>query len=261
MKKLSLIVPTYKQEKTIKKNMELILQSIKKAGFDFEIIVVVDGLIDNSKKEAQKVRDPHIKVYQLENNHGKGYAIRYGMARSRGDLVAFIDGGLEINPDGLLTLINLLEKNKADIVIGSKRHPESKVTYPPLRRVLSFGYQMLVFILFGLNVRDTQVGLKLFKRQVLEDVLPRLLVKRYAVDIEMLAVANYLGFNKIIEAPVELKYDFTSITTAASFTTIRKMLIDTLAVFYRLRIRHYYNTGNKRKWVYDKDLDLKINVG
>lgn len=261
MKKLSLIVPTYKQETIIKKNIIRILDSLEKGDFDFEVIVVVDGSPDNSFKEAKKIKDPRLKVYKLEKNHGKGYAIRYGMARSNGDLIAFIDGGLEINPDGIKNLISILEKNKADIVIGSKRHPDSKVTYPPLRRVLSFGYQVLVFFLFGLTIKDTQVGLKLFKRKVLEDVLPRLLVKHFAFDIEMLAVASHLGFKKINEAPVELKYDFTSITTAASLPTIRRMLIDTFAVFYRLKLRRYYDTGNKRKWVYDKDLDLKINVG
>lgn len=258
---ISIILPVYKQEKTIKQNIIEIIQSLKKANIEFELIAVVDGKVDDSYNIIKKLNYPSVKAFQLEINHGKGYAIRYGIARSRSQLVGFIDAGGELDPGSLINLINMLKEKKADIVIGSKRHSGSKVNYPPLRRFLSFGYQTLVYILFGLHIRDTQVGLKVFRRKVLEDVMPRLLVKRYAFDIEILAVANYLGYKKIIEAPIILNYDFKSLTSAASLSVIRNMLTDTVAVFYRLRIRHYYDTGNQRKWVYDKDLDFKVNVG
>ncbi len=261
IKLISVIVPVYRQEKTIKKDLERILVSLKQIGVAFELLCIVDGKLDDSFREIRKIKEPNLKSFQLEKNHGKGYAIRYGMARSRGDAVAFLDAGMEIHPEGLQTSIQIFEDEDADVVIGSKRHENSQVTYPPIRRFLSFGYQTLVFFLFGLNVKDTQVGLKLFKRKVLEDVLPRLLVKRYAFDIEILSVANHLGYKKIAEAPIELHYNFGQITSAASLKVIRNMLIDTLAVFYRLKLRGYYNNGNRRKWVYDKDLDFKINVG
>ena len=123
---------------------------------------------------------------------------------------------------------------------------------------------MLVRILFGLNIKDTQVGLKFFRRAVLEKTLPRLLVKAFAFDIEMLAVANYLGFKKIYEAPVEIKMQFggaSSVTSKGFFKTLLHMLRDTLAVFYRLRILRYYSDKNQRKWKYDPDLDFRVNVG
>lgn len=260
-KLLSVIVPIYKQEKTLRRDLTAILKALEKAQLNYELIGVVDGKADQSFKAAGRIKNPKLRVYQLEKNHGKGYAIRYGMARSTGDLISFIDAGGEIDAEGIHGLYQQFVKKKADIIIGSKRHPESQVQYPPLRRVLSVGYQTLVFFLFGLRVRDTQVGLKLFRRGVLEDVLPRLLVKRYAFDIEILAVASHLGYKKIFEAPIVLKYNFTSYTTAASWSTIRNMLIDTLAVFYRLRIQQYYENANKRRWVYDKDLDFRVNIG
>ena len=121
---------------------------------------------------------------------------------------------------------------------------------------------MLIKFLFGLSLRDTQVGLKLYRRGVLEDVLPRLLVKRFAFDIEILAVAHYLGYTKIYEGPIEL--DFSGASTITSFTLWKEVfsvLRDTLAVFYRLRILHYYDTSNKRRWVFDPELNFRINVG
>jgi glycosyltransferase involved in cell wall biosynthesis len=186
-------------------------------------------------------------------NMGKGHAVRYGMAKAKGDIIGFIDAGLELNPNGLSMLLEHFEWYKADIIIGSKRHPASHVIYPWQRKILSFGYQMIVRILFGLKVRDTQVGMKFFKREVLEKVMPRVLVKAFAFDVEMLAVANYLGFKRIYEAPVEMKMKFqVGLSTIASkgfMKTALGMFWDTLAVFYRLKILHYYDDKNKKNWI------------
>lgn len=262
--KVSIIVPIYKQEKTIKQDLENICNTMSKTRWDYEIVAVVDGSPDNSYKEAKKVKNPKVKVYAYENNKGKGYAVRYGMARAEGDYISFIDAGMDIDPNGISMLLEHMEWYNADIIVGSKKHPVSQVNYPLVRKIYSFGYHFLVKILFGLNIKDTQTGLKVYKRQVLEKVLPRLLVKRFAFDIEILAVANYLGFKRIYEAPVKINWDFKNSNFSMGLIfdkNIRKMLIDTLAVFYRLRILKYYADESKRKWVYDKDLQMRINTG
>jgi len=186
------------------------------------------------------------------------------MAESKGDVVSFIDAGMDLNPNSLSMLLEHFEWYKADIVVGSKRHPASKVFYPWQRRILSLGYQLVVWLLFGLKVRDTQVGVKVYRREVLEKVLPRLLVKAFAFDIEILAVANYLGFNRIYEAPVEVKLDFggASVLTSRRFLrTVFAMFWDTIAVFYRLRIVNYYSDRNQRKWKFDPELNFRVNIG
>jgi hypothetical protein len=135
----------------------------------------------------------------------------------------------------------------ADVIVGSKRHPVSRVNYPLLRKVLSFGYHLGAKILFGLPLTDTQSGIKIFRREVVEEILPRLLVKRYAMDIEILAVAKYLGFNRIYEAPIEVRFNVA--TSRIDWKTIFHMAWDTMAVFYRLHILHYYNDKNKKNWI------------
>jgi glycosyltransferase involved in cell wall biosynthesis len=210
-------------------------------------------------------KDPRISGYGYEQNKGKGYAIRYGMARSKGDYIVFIDAGMDINPNGISLILEHMEWYGADIMVASKRHSASKVSYPFFRKILSFGYQVLVRVLFGLKVRDTQVGLKVFKRKVLEKVLPRLLVKRFAFDIEILAVANYLGFTKIYDAPVEIKLDLFNSSFSLKGVLFNKnlwlMVIDTLAVFYRIYFLKYYDDNSKRLWIYDKDLEMRVNTG
>lgn len=258
---LSVVVPTYKQEKTILKDLKKIEETLKQIRYDFELIVVVDGKrADQTWEKLQLIKSPKIKVTGYDYNHGKGHAVRYGMARARGDLIAFLDAGMDLNPNGLSMLLEHFEWYNADVIIGSKRHPVSKVNYPLQRKILSWGYQLLCRILFGLNVRDTQVGMKFFRRQVLEDVLPRLLVKQYAFDIEILSVAHRLGYKRIFEAPIEAEWSKeSSLVSKSVLKTILRMLIDTAAVFYRLKILRYYDDHNKHKWQHNPDLILKLN--
>lgn len=257
MKKLlSVIIPAFRQEKTIFKDLKNINQVLLDGlrDYDYEIICVVDGEVDNTLSEAKKAQSSKIKILSYQENHGKGYAIRFGMARSKGELVSFLDAGMDISPKGIMMLISHLEWYGADIIVGSKRHPASRVNYPINRHLYSIGYQFLVRLLFDLSIKDTQSGIKIFKRSVLEKILPRLLVKKYAMDIEMLAVSHSLGFTRIYEAPIEVHFD--SRVSNVSFKTIFNMLWDTLAVFYRLQILGYYKDSNKKMWISDSDLGV-----
>lgn len=261
---LSVIVPAYREEGTIVKDIRQIVSVLNQIRYRYEVIVVVDGIVDRTFPIASRLSKSlkNVKVIGYETNRGKGYAVRYGMAQSKGDIVAFIDSGMQLNPNGLSMCLEHFEWYDADIIVGSKRHQASKVNYPVQRKVISFGYQMIVWLLFGLRVRDTQVGLKIYKRKVLEKVLPRLLVKRYAFDIELLAVAHSLEFKRIFEAPVEIKSSESSfINMRGVWGTCLNMLIDTLAVYYRLNILRYYSDSNHRKWKYDPELNFRVNVG
>ena len=110
--------------------------------------------------------------------------------------------------------------------------------YPRSRVAASWLFQQLVRLLFRLDVRDTQVGLKVFRREVAEQVLPLLIVKRYAFDIELLVVSRAFGFDRIEELPIRLDYRFTG--SGVRSRAVVSALVDTLAIFYRLRILRYY---------------------
>lgn len=261
-KLVSVIIPAYRQENTIVRDLLRIEQVLRELRYGFEMIVVADGMEDKTFERAKRIKSKNIKVYGYETNKGKGYAIRYGMVRAKGDIIGFIDAGMDINPNGVSLLLEHFEWHMADIIIGSKRHPASKVNYPLDRRIISFLSQNFIRLLFGLNVRDTQVGLKFFRREVVENVMRRLLVKKFAFDIEILVVAHYLGYKRIFEAPVDLTLNFSgSIVSKDIFRILLRTLLDTLAIFYRLKIKKYYNDGSKRKWRYDPELNLKVNIG
>lgn len=236
-KKISVVIPAYNENGIILETIKECVSSLN--GIDHEIIVVDDGSHDGTYGTVKEFVRGHnnIKIVNYEGNQGKGFAIRYGFKYTTGDVVAFIDADLNIHPGQILTFINEMERTDADVVVGSKRHPDSKVNYPINRKILSNIYYMFVTILFGLNVKDTQVGMKLYKRKVLNDLCPIVLVKRYAFDIEILANAHRLGY-KIREAPVEINMDFDS---KVNKKAIWNMLWDTCAIFYRMKIIHYYD--------------------
>lgn len=259
---LSVIIPSFRQEKTIQQYVKKVELALVATGYPYEIIVVVDGEVDRTFDKASQMESKTVKVIGYEKNHGKGYAVRFGMVRAKGDIVGFIDAGTDLNPNGLSMLLEHFKWYDADIIIGSKRHPVSKVNYPFDRKIISYTSQLFIHLLFGISVRDTQVGMKFFRREVIEDVLPRLLVKKFAFDIELLVVAYSLGYKRIFEAPIELNFDAKNSTVSQNiFIILLKTFWDTLAIFYRLRILNYYNNTNKRKWKFDPQLQFKVNIG
>lgn len=253
---LSVVIPAFNQQETIIRDVKNIEETLRALGYKYEIIVVDDGSKDDTAKKASSIKSAHIKVLSYEINQGKGHAVRYGMMQAKGDIIGFIDAGMDIHPNGFEMLLNHMEWYNADIIVGSKLHPVSKVNYPIARKILSWGYRWLTRRMFGFKIRDTQVGLKFFKQKVVKDVLPRLLVKAYAFDIEILAVAYRLGYTRIYEAPVEINFKGNTITKLNIWRTIFYMLWDTTAVFYRLKILHYYDNKNKKKW---KNTDVLLS--
>lgn len=254
---LSVVIPAYKQEKTIVHDIQNIMKALDEVGYDYEILIVVDGIVDKTYANARKIKSKRIKVLSYKDNQGKGYAIRYGMLQAKGDVIGFIDAGMDIHPVGFSMLLSHMQWYNADVIVGSKLHPASKVDYPFIRKVLSWGYRFVTRILFGFKVKDTQVGIKFFKRTVVQDVLPRLLVKRYAFDIEILAVSYDLGYTRIYEAPVEINFKAGSITSKNVINIIYLMLVDTAAVFYRLRILKYYT--KKKQYSMDPQIAKKTS--
>lgn len=253
---LSVIVPAYNC-KTIDKDLSFIKLYLDLLKRPYEIICVVDGVKngrDKTRINAEKMRGKDVKVYFYKKNKGKGYAVRYGMARARGGIIAFIDAGSDLHAKGIGMALEHMKWYDADVIIGSKRHKASKVDYPWQRKILSYIVQRVTKFFFGLNVSDTQTGLKVFRREVLVKVLPRLIVKRWAFDLEILSVASRLGFKRIFESPVEISHSFSSNVDASS---VQNFAIDYLAILYRTYILRYYDDGGSDHWEGDPSLKLR----
>jgi len=234
---LSVIVPAYREGPRIYKNLTRLVGELDKLETAYEIVVVSDGNTDATVREAMRVDSPAIKVFHYPMNVGKGFALSFGVDQSIGELVTFIDADMELDPANIRGFMDLMETTGCDAVVGSKRHPLSRVAYPRFRRLQSWVYQVLIRVLFNLNVRDTQTGLKLFRRDVLQESMPLLAIKKFAFDLELLVVSRYLGYQNVCEAPIMLDYHFES---TVNLRSAWRVLWDTAAIFYRLRILRYY---------------------
>jgi glycosyltransferase involved in cell wall biosynthesis len=207
---------------------------MKSKGLPYEIVVVDDGSFDQtfSRASAYAEQNGHVKVVSYVPNRGKGYAIKTGFIHAKGEIVVFVDGDLEID---LTTISRYIEALRySDMVISSKWHIDSKVEMPLSRKFLSHGFNALVRILTGIPLKDTQSGLKGVKRCSFEQIFPKLTVKRYAFDVELLAVAHLYGL-KIMELPIKI-----NMTASFKLTEIWKMFIDLVGISYRLRVIHWY---------------------
>jgi O-antigen/teichoic acid export membrane protein len=237
---LTVVVPYYNPGQLLVPTIERLLDVLDASGASYEVIAVSDGSTDGSDQELEAALPgrPQLTNIVLAVNQGKGAALRIGLAKGRGRYLGFIDADGDLDPILLDSFQAMVRVYSPDIILGSKRHPLSEVEYPFLRRVYSWGYQQVVRVGFRLNIRDTQTGIKLIRRDVLSAVLPRMLEKRFAFDLELFVIARRLGYKRFLEAPIRLRHQFTS---TVSWRSVYRSLLDTMAIWYRLRILHYYD--------------------
>lgn len=238
--KLSIVVPVFNEADHLIQNLDTLLDEVEGYFPNFEIIVVSDGSTDGTNLKLHSFRHRDVRPIILAENAGKGGAVRAGFEQASGDYILFIDGGMEIHPKEIRIFMGLMALYQTDIVIGSKRHPQSRIYYPWYRRSLSWLFQRIVRTLFKIDVTDTQVGIKLFRREVVEAVLPHLQIDRYGFDLEILSLAKAFGYGNVLEAPIRMDYFMTNerFVLTEIFHVLRigvSLLRDTLTLFWRVR--------------------------
>jgi glycosyltransferase involved in cell wall biosynthesis len=239
---LTVVLPFYNPGEQILSTVERTIQVLSRRHVTFEVLAVSDGSTDGSEELLAGVDPQFLTVVVLPTRSGKGQAVTEGLMRGRGRYLGFLDGDGDVPPDLLADFLDVVETQHPDIVIGSKRHPRSQVVYPLARRLYSWGYQQLVRAMFRLDVQDTQAGIKLVRRDVLSEVLPVMVEQGYAFDLELLVVADRFGHHHVVEAPVRIGRRFSS---TVSPTVVGEMLADTMAIWWRLHVRHAYERAEE----------------
>jgi len=170
---ISVIVPFYKEPIEIKARAEY---EIKKSLPDCEVIFSYGG-------------------------NGKGCALKEGSLKAQGDKIAWIDVDLQISPNRLNSFLKVMDTYDSEAVIGNKRNNYSVIHYSFFRHIISNSYNFLIRFLFGISLRDTQCGIKLFKADTLKSILPHAVSCGFAFDLEVLCL---LRDNKhiVMDAPV-----------------------------------------------------------
>lgn len=201
MNRIAIVIPAYNEGTVISKVLMDVYQALKKNKHNFEIIVVDDGSKDNTADEAAKA-GAHVISHILNTGSGGATATGLSYAQQQGfDIAATLDADGQHDPRDVLHGIEMLQKNNSDLLIGS-RLIDSK----GMSKVKILGNRLLTlvtFLLFGINVTDSQSGLRIFSRQALEDL--RWKAHGYEFCSEMLWRAKQLGL-KIEEYPIKAIY-------------------------------------------------------
>ncbi|HVH15850.1 MAG TPA: glycosyltransferase [Candidatus Angelobacter sp.] len=233
--RVSVIMPAYNEANCIEESVAKAKERFEPLNPDYEIIVVDDGSTDATKRVVQALSDEKVRYVGYSRNEGKGFAFKKGFHRVTGEFTFLVDGDSEIWGKELHTYLEALKT--ADIVVGSKRHPLSTVRTPPTRKALSLGFNVLERLLTGIHVTDTQAGFKAARSLAYYRILPLVTAKRFAFDLEILSVASLLGL-KVKELPVSI-----DLKASVDIRSVFRMLIDTLGIAYRLRIRKWYQAN------------------
>jgi glycosyltransferase involved in cell wall biosynthesis len=228
---ISVIVPAFNEEDAIATTIREIGRALCEWGY--EIVVVDDGSLDRTAAIVEGIAGQDRRVRLVKNgiNQGKGEALKQGFLRSGGDPVVFIDADMELHPGQIPRLLQVVLGNEADVTIGTKHSPASVLHTPGHRRFASSIFRKLVHQLFDIPVSDTQTGLKVFRREVLRRAFPRVSVRRYAFDLELLVAAGRFGA-RIVEVPVEAGFHRQGWGRIGLKSTLQ-MGADMLDIYYR----------------------------
>jgi dolichyl-phosphate beta-glucosyltransferase len=234
---VSFVLPAYNEGEFIEGVLERLDSAVNGKGLRCEVVVVDDGSVDDTRLRALRYASGkwYVRVFGYDRNVGKGFAVKSGFWKAVGDAVVFVDSDLDIDVEQIRRYVNALKRG--DIVVGSKWHKDSVVEVSFVRRFLSRGFNVLVRLLTGVRIADTQAGIKAVRREAFVEAFRRLSVKRYAFDVELLVLARLLGL-RVVVLPVNLK-----LCSRFSFREIWRMFYDLLGIAYRVRVKKWYQHG------------------
>lgn len=209
------------------------------AGIAHRIVAVSDGSTDGSAAALRAAGLDHVDVVELDVNRGKGAALREGFGHCRSTLVGYLDADGDLPPEQFVALVSIASATGADAVVGSKVHPDSALEVEGHRLVMSSVFRMLVRLLFRLDVRDTQTGIKLYRGDVVGEIGPALREDGFAIDVELLVAAMRHGHRRIVEAPV-------TIARGASTTVSARRAVATVVALFRIAWRDHVALAYER---------------
>lgn len=231
---LSFVMPAYNEGDFIEGALDTLDRVVKDTDLRYEVVVVDDGSVDRTRAKATNYasKNGHVRVIGYNRNVGKGCAVRKGFMEALGKAVVFVDSDMDIDLKSISSYVEALRYG--EIAIASKWHRESVVQIPLIRVILSHSFNVLIRLMTGVKLKDTQTGLKAIRRKAFEDIFPKLVVKRYAFDVELLTVANLYGL-RVVEMPANVRMQ-----GLFSLRDVWRMFVDLLGIAYRLRVLRWY---------------------
>tara|TARA_Y100000310_G_scaffold342606_1_gene446524 strand:- start:672 stop:1409 length:738 start_codon:yes stop_codon:yes gene_type:complete len=236
MPKLSIVFPVYNEEKRLPETLKTYLEFFdKKLPNDYEIVLVPNNCKDSTPQLAESYSIQHKPVTytnEFKDKYiGKGGAIIEGFKIAQGDYIGFVDADGSTPPEYYYDLLHNI--GNKDGIIASRWMPGAKVEIKQTltRQIASRSFNLLINTLFGLNIKDTQCGAKIFKKKAVKSILPELITFYWAFDTDLLYSMKRKGFN-VKEIPT--KWD----DAEGSQLNVKNASQQMLKSIIRLRLHH-----------------------
>lgn len=196
LKEISVVLPAFNEEENIEKQVLDITNYLKKKFIRYDIIIVNNGSKDHTKQLVQKLQknNKHIKLINLSKNHGYGAGLRAGFKEAKKELIFYTDSDNQFNIKELRILLPLIKKY--DIVCGYRKKRQD----PQMRIFIASVYNLIINLVFHLNIRDIDCSFKLYKRKVFDTI--KLTTDTGLIDAEILIKAKRAGFTIAPQLPV-----------------------------------------------------------
>lgn len=228
LKSLSVFLPAYNEEDSIASAVESVVEVLKSLAIDWEVLVINDGSKDKTAEVVKSFEKkyPNVRLINHEVNKGYGHVLKTGFARAKYSWVAFVDSDGQFD---FAEIKKLIEKtDEADVILGYRLNRAD----PFRRRIFTWGWKMLAFMLLGLNVRDYSCGFKLVKKKVIEDISP-IESEEKVTQIEMLIKAQKKGY-KFAEVGVHHYARKAGVATGANLAVVQRSFADMLKLWKNL---------------------------
>ena len=234
---ISIVVPAHNEESWLAETLtDYVSYLSASVDGDFQLIVVCNGCTDNTPQIAEELsrKFTQIKAINFPARIGKGGAIKEGFSIADGEVIAFVDADGAIKPDEFWKLTQVV-MDGADGAIGSRRAPGASILVgrPLMWQGASVGFNWLVRLLFWLPFRDTQCGVKVFKKQVIQSIVNDLSINGMTFDVELLWRAKNRGY-KVVELPIVWEHQTKNGPTNDLLRTTVIMAIEIMKLRLRL---------------------------
>ncbi len=224
---LSVVIPAYNEEQRLPKTLTSVLKYLNKQSYTWNVAVVDDGSKDKTADivRAANLVDSRVRLMQYGENRGKGFAVRYGMTRAKGNYRLFMDADNSTTIDHFEKFLPILIQG-FDIVIGSRdvRGATIAVHQSWIKERLGALGNLWIQLWAVPGIWDTQAGFKVFSGQAASDIFPLLTIDRWGFDVEALAVARRLGY-KISEQPIHWVNDPNSKVSTRAYLDVLKEVV------------------------------------
>lgn len=198
MEKLSIVIPAYNEEGSIEETLSTLYAKLVEENIDHEIVVVNDNSKDNTLAILEQLKStsiPSLTVYTNNGPNGFGYAVRYGLERFQGDMVAVMMADLSDDPKDLVAYYRLMVAKHLDCVFGSRFIPGGKIyDYPKHKLIINRMANFIIRLTVGIKYNDSTNAFKMYRRHTIDGIKP-FLAPHFNLTIELPLKAIIRGFS------------------------------------------------------------------